>query len=214
MLHPFSYLSPRSKEEALAMLGTLPGAALIAGGTDIVVRMRRGEAHDHLIDVAALPEMAGIEAGSGRIRIGAGVTHARIAADRTVRKACAGLALACSQVGSPQIRYMGTLGGNLANASPAADSLAPLLIHNAQATVESSLGARTEAIEQTHNRTLQDEPEGRRADNVRIDGRTRRIRRRVPEGRKTGRLGHLPPVVRLGAADRRRRDSGREDRSG
>ena len=76
------------------------------------------------------------------------MTHARIAADRTVRKACAGLALACSQVGSPQIRYMGTLGGNLANASPAADSLAPLLIHNAQATVESSLGTRTEAIEQ------------------------------------------------------------------
>ena len=147
MLHPFSYVSARSKEEAVSLLASLPDAALIAGGTDMVVRMRRGETHRHLIDVAAVAEIAGIEVQDGRLRIGAGATHARIAADAAVRKACAGLATACSQVGSPQIRHMGTLGGNLANASPAADSLAPLLVHNAEATLESAGAARREAIE-------------------------------------------------------------------
>ncbi len=147
MLHPFSYVSARSKEEALSLLESLPDAALIAGGSDMIVRMRGGEAHSHLIDVAGLAEIGGIDAQGGRLRIGAGATHARIAADATVRKACSGLAAACSQVGSPQIRYMGTLGGNLANASPAADSLAPLLVHNAEATLESAGAARRETIE-------------------------------------------------------------------
>jgi CO/xanthine dehydrogenase FAD-binding subunit len=147
MLHPFSYVSARSKEEALSLLASLPEAALIAGGTDMVVRMRRGETHSHLIDVAGVPEIAGIKAQAGRLRIGAGATHALIAADAAVRKLCAGLAIACSQVGSPQIRHMGTLGGNLANASPAADSLAPLLVHSAEATLESAAAVRRETIE-------------------------------------------------------------------
>jgi CO/xanthine dehydrogenase FAD-binding subunit len=144
MLHLFSYVSARSKEEVLSLLASLPEAALIAGGTDMVVRMRRGETHSHLIDVAGVPEIAGIEAQDGRLRIGAGATHARIAADAAVRKVCVALAIACSQVGSPQIRHMGTLGGNLANASPAADSLAPLLVHNAEATLESAGAVRRE----------------------------------------------------------------------
>ena len=148
MLPRFSYVSARNKHEALSLLASLPAAALIAGGTDLVVRMRKGEAHSHLVDVAGLPEIAAVRTDGGRLRIGAGATHARIAADPTVGRSCVGLALACSQVGSPQIRNMGTLGGNLVNASPAADSLAPLLVHNAAVTLESMASERTERVEQ------------------------------------------------------------------
>jgi len=148
MLPRFSYVTANSRQEALSLLSSLPAAAIVAGGTDLVVRMRNGERHSYLIDVAGLSEIAGItpEEG-GRLRIGAAATHGQIAADGTVRKACAGLALACSQVGSPQIRNMGTLGGNLVNASPAADSLAPLLVHNAMLALEAAGGARTESLE-------------------------------------------------------------------
>ncbi len=147
MLPLFSYLAARSKQEALSSLSSLTGAALLAGGTDLLVRMKKGEAHRHVIDLGGVAELAGVAEEGGMLAIGGCTTHGRIAADPAVRRACGSLAAACSQVGSPQIRNMGTLGGNLVNASPAADSLAPLLVHNAVVTLESIDGERTEELE-------------------------------------------------------------------
>jgi len=147
MLPQFSYLAARSTQEALSSLASLTGAALLAGGTDLLMRMRKGETHRYVIDLGGVAELAGVTEEGGTLRLGGGTTHGRIASDPTVRRTCGSLASACSLVGSPQIRNMGTLGGNLVNASPAADSIAPLLVHNAVVTLESMDGERVEQLE-------------------------------------------------------------------
>ncbi len=147
MLPPFSYIAVHSKQEALTSLASLAGAALLAGGTDLLVRMKKGETHRYVIDLTGAAELSGVKDRGGTLRIGSGMTHARIGAHPAIAKTCGGLAAACSAVGSPQVRNMGTLGGNLVNASPAADSIAPLLVHNAVVTLESIDGMRSEKLE-------------------------------------------------------------------
>jgi CO/xanthine dehydrogenase FAD-binding subunit len=148
MLPRFSYIPAHNRQEALSALALHDGTAVLAGGTDLVVRMKRGEAPQHVVDIGGVAELSGVTEGPGTLRIGAGVTHARIASNPSVIATCRALSFACGQVGSPQIRNMGTLGGNLVNASPAADSLAPLLIHNTSVTLESIDGERTQSLDQ------------------------------------------------------------------
>ena len=139
MLPEFKVLTVKNKEEAVAALSSLGGAKVVAGGTDLLVKMQKGESWDLLVDVSGASEMKRIHRDGSAIHIGSGVTHRRISDDNTLKDAAASLAYACSQVGSPQIRNMGTIGGNLVNASPAADSLPPLLIHDAVITLESAV---------------------------------------------------------------------------
>ncbi len=105
-----------------------PVSALIAGGTDLLVRPERLASARILIDISDLAELGGIGiTPEGDLRVGAAVTHQQIADDDAVRRHAHLLAQACAQVGSVQIRNRGTLGGNLANASPAGDSIPALL---------------------------------------------------------------------------------------
>jgi CO/xanthine dehydrogenase FAD-binding subunit len=120
---------------------------IIAGGTDLLVRARRNGGLGRTIDVSRVDGLSKIVESDGKIRIGAAATHAMIAGDGLIRERAASLAQALGQVGSPQIRNMGTIGGNLINASPAADSLPPLLIHDGAVTLESSRGLREMSIE-------------------------------------------------------------------
>jgi len=147
MLPEFKVLTVRSKEEAVAALAGPGGAKVIAGGTDLLVKMQKGETWDPLLDVSEMPEMRRIDKDGSMIRIGGGVTHRRVSEDAVLKDAAASLAYACSQVGSPQIRNMGTIGGNLVNASPAADSLPPLLIHDAGVMLESAQGSKEVSLE-------------------------------------------------------------------
>jgi xanthine dehydrogenase small subunit len=126
-----------SKERVLKSLTEHDGVLVIAGGTDLLVALRKGEIEGPLADISDVAELKSIEHEQGLIRIGAAMSHAKIGADETVKNLAKSLSLACGWVGSPQIRNMGTIGGNLVNASPAADSLAPLLIHDAVVTLES-----------------------------------------------------------------------------
>ena len=147
MLPEFSSAAARTKEEAIRSLGDHPGSTLLAGGTDLLVRMRRGETHAHLVDITRVPELSVIASENGRLRIGACTTHSAISRNAGILTGARSLSIACSLVGSPQIRNMGTIGGNLVNASPAADSIPPLLVHDAQLTLESSEGATVEGLE-------------------------------------------------------------------
>ncbi len=147
MLPEFRSVSPKTKAEALSAISALEDATIIAGGTDLLVRMRRGETCAHVVDVSDLSEIRGIEENGSSIVVGAGVTHRDLSVSRAINENAPSLSCACSQVGSPQIRNMGTIGGNLVNASPAADSLAPLLIHDASLILESARGAREERLE-------------------------------------------------------------------
>ena len=110
---------------------------MIAGGTDLLVALRKGEAEGPFADISDVAELKSIEHDNSQIRIGAAVTHGQISNDKAISLNAKSLALACGWVGSPQVRNMGTIGGNLVNASPAADSIPPLLIHDAVVTLES-----------------------------------------------------------------------------
>ena len=114
-LHSYHYHRPAALAGALELLGTHgPSAMVVAGGTDLVPNMKhRLFTPDHLVSIRRLPELLGIEAGDGELRIGAGETLAAIARHPLVRERLPSLARAAGLVAGPQIRNAGTLGGNL-----------------------------------------------------------------------------------------------------
>lgn len=133
-----AYLKAATVAEAIAAAKEhADDCAYLAGGTDVLVKAREGEAYLHtaLIDISTLDELRGIRDCGEMLEIGALVSHAEIAASPFVKEHCSLLAKACLTVGSPQIRNRGTLGGNIANASPAADSLPALAALGAQVEV-------------------------------------------------------------------------------
>lgn len=135
-----------SLDEALAALAA--GTRPIAGGTDLVVGARQGKAPlpESLVAIDRIDELAQIESIESGIRIGAMVAHARLMNDPTVVSNYTALADAAALVGSPATRNMGTLGGNVMNASPAMDTGAPLIVLGAVAQFQSVRGSRTVAL--------------------------------------------------------------------
>jgi CO/xanthine dehydrogenase FAD-binding subunit len=137
------FLQPTSWADALAARAERPDALAIAGGTDVMVdlnfdRRRPGA----LLDLGRVPELREWSTEDGWVRLGAGVSYARVIDDLAVQ--LPGLAMAARTVGSPQIRIRGTLGGNLGSASPAGDAHPPLLAAGAVVEVASAArGART-----------------------------------------------------------------------
>ena len=139
------YLRPRSLAEALEMLAKANGAGrVIAGGTDIIpeLRRRRKEA-SVLVDITRLPELNFIEQRGGSVIIGGLVTHTQVASSPVIAKAAPLLATAAAALGSPQIRNVGTVAGNLVSGQPAADTSVPLLALNAVAIAANPEGERT-----------------------------------------------------------------------
>jgi len=138
------YYRPRSLEEALEILAQRPGEARpVAGGTDVLVRAKDGQQNRaSLFDVTAVAELKGIEERDGHLWMGAGATHTEIIASPLVARHLPSLPQACAVIGGPQIRNRGTLGGNLANASPAADTVPPLYAADAVVELVSVSGRR------------------------------------------------------------------------
>jgi CO/xanthine dehydrogenase FAD-binding subunit len=135
------FLQAATLADALAAKAEHPHAVAIAGGTDVMVELNfdkhRPEA---LLDLTKISELAQWAPDDGRIRLGAGVTYARVIDELGTR--LPGLAMAARTVGSPQIRNRGTVGGNLGAASPAGDSHPPLLAADAVVEVASTHGTR------------------------------------------------------------------------
>ncbi len=123
------YQRPKSVSEALTLLEQAEGKGrVIAGGTDLVLQLRQGRYQaDLLVDITGIADLRQIEEQEGWVHIGAAVTHAEVAQHRLIRKEANALAQGCAQVGSPQIRQMATLVGNIISAQPAADGAIPLL---------------------------------------------------------------------------------------
>jgi len=150
MIPSFDYKAPGSIQEACDLLWEAGGnAKLIAGGTDLVIGLRNGDQNPQLIiDVTRIEELRKIEETNGTISIGAAVTHSEIALSPLIRKYAKVLSDAASEIGSPQSRNLGTIGGNIVNASPAADTLPPLMVLNAIGKVVSKEGEKEVPIYQ------------------------------------------------------------------
>lgn len=145
------YISPTSLTEALALKAKLAARArIIAGGTDLLLEFERGTrtAPDgeglSIIDITHISGLADIREREGRIHLGPLVTHNQAAASPLIVQNAFPLARACWEVGAPQIRNRATVAGNIITASPANDSITPLLALDAEVTLSSAdRGART-----------------------------------------------------------------------
>ena len=125
-----------------------PDAAILCGGTDLVVKMRSGFTDPkRLLDISDLEPLRGIREEEGRIVIGSAATETELLESPLVRQRLPLLREVLLKLGSVQIRNRGTLGGNLVNASPAADSAVPLLLHDAVVILQSETGERSFRVE-------------------------------------------------------------------
>jgi CO/xanthine dehydrogenase FAD-binding subunit len=148
-MHTFAYTRPATLAEAVALLEAHgPDARLLAGGTDLVIRLRDGTARPAVVvDVKRIVELRpAIHEADGRVTISATTVMTDIAADEQVRRWFPALAEAAAVVGSVQIRNRATLAGNVCNASPAADTAPPLLVYEADVVAAGPGGTRRIAI--------------------------------------------------------------------
>jgi carbon-monoxide dehydrogenase medium subunit len=146
----YDYLKPASIEEVIGLLQTHgTKAMLIAGGTDVMVGIRQKKFTPHvLISLKGVSGLDSIEPDGNHARIGALTTHRKIAESASIRDAFSALHDAASHVGSLQIRNVATIGGNVSNALPSADTACPLLVFNTQAKIAGPKRERTLPLEQ------------------------------------------------------------------
>ena len=132
-------------EEALELLSAHEDAIPVAGGTDVMIRVRERKIKQaFLVSVLAIDELKQITLDpDGTIRIGAGCSFTQITEDPLILEKVPMLAAACRQVGSPQIRNVATIGGNICNGAVSADSAGPLLALDAKLVLRSKDGTRT-----------------------------------------------------------------------
>jgi len=143
-----SFTSASSLDAALAALAADPDARPIAGGTDLVVASRQGRRPlpASLVAIDRIGELDGQRVDTAGLTLGALTSHAWLASSPDVRSGWTALADASAIVGSPATRGTGTLGGNLVNASPAAETTAPLVVFGASVTLASSGGRREVSV--------------------------------------------------------------------
>lgn len=145
------YFTPASVEQALGLLDQHAGkACVVAGATDILLEIERGirSGIDALIDITRIPGLDTVQlSDDGRIHLGPLVTHNHCAGSHLIQDRAFVLAKACWEVGAPQIRNRGTIAGNLVTASPANDTIGPLMALDGRVTLRSATGRRTVSLD-------------------------------------------------------------------
>ncbi|NTW00886.1 MAG: hypothetical protein HGA19_06180 [Oscillochloris sp.] len=137
------YFQPESLSTVFELLADHPTARIVAGASDVLIELSRGDRPtDTLIDISRITELRYIKMRDGVISIGPMATHNMIIASTDCVASALPLAQACLEVGAPQIRARGTIGGNVITASPANDTIAPLLALGAEITLLSADGER------------------------------------------------------------------------
>lgn len=138
------YYRPESLAESLGILESYAGRArVIAGGTDLVLQLMQKETVlDAVVDISLVQDLRYIHEENDQIKIGAVSTHTDLSTSPLLREKVAFLAEAANSIGSLQIRNVGTVGGNIVSAQPAADTAIPLMALDAVVTIASARGVR------------------------------------------------------------------------
>jgi CO/xanthine dehydrogenase FAD-binding subunit len=143
------YEAPRTIAGALGIIAAEPGAMILAGGTDLLVQFQAGTRRPSVfVDIKSIPELMQIGVADDRVTIGAAVPASDIGANATVRTRWPGLVEAVQLIGSTQIQSRGSIGGNLCNGSPAADSTCALIANRAVAVIAGAGGERRVPVDQ------------------------------------------------------------------
>jgi aerobic carbon-monoxide dehydrogenase medium subunit len=137
------YEAPQSVAEAVRLMEADPGARVLAGGTDLLVQVRAGlHQPTTYVDIKRIPELLGIAIDSRELRLGAATPAAEICEDVLLSRLWPGLAESVHLIGSTQIQGRGSVGGNLCNASPAADTTCALIVNQAICVIAGPRGER------------------------------------------------------------------------
>jgi carbon-monoxide dehydrogenase medium subunit len=145
ILPRFEYHEPSTLDEACQIMAELKDKGRpLGGGTDLIVNMRKGTVSpENVISLARIEELKKTELSKKRLSIGACVTAAELAESSALKKAFDSLTAGAGKLGSPLIRNLATIGGNLVTARPAADFPPPLLAYDAEIVINKSSGDRT-----------------------------------------------------------------------
>jgi carbon-monoxide dehydrogenase medium subunit/xanthine dehydrogenase FAD-binding subunit len=154
-MQKLSYAKPASMAEALELMSRYDGKIKpYAGGTDLMVQLRDEAGHladiEYLLDLGGLAELCGVETDGGLVRVGAMTTHTDVACSPLLLQCAPFLCHAASSVGSLQIRNRGTVGGNICNGSPAADTLSSFVALHARLVIRSVNGVRRELVKEVY----------------------------------------------------------------
>ncbi len=141
-MHDFEYEAPESVEAAVALLSSGSSKAL-AGGTDLIDHVRTGRLEpDVLVDIKRIPALNVLELGDSGLRLGAAVPCYKIYGDETIAANYAAIADSCRIIGGIQIQSRASVGGNLCNSGPAADSIPALVALDATCVISGTDGER------------------------------------------------------------------------
>jgi len=142
------YEAPRSVADAVRLLAADADARALAGGTDLLVQSRAGVRRPSaFVDLKRIPGLVGISLDDDGLRLGAATPAAEICEDPELRRLWPGLVEAVGLLGSTQIQGRGSVGGNLGNGSPAADTTCPLIVNQARAVIAGPGGERVIGVE-------------------------------------------------------------------
>jgi len=146
----FDYIAPKNIEEAILLLASHNGdARVLCGGTDLTVQLREGRRQTGLVvDVKNIPDLTQVTYDENGLRIGAATSCHDICSDPFVQKYYQGLIDGIHLIGGVQIQNRASVGGNLCNASPAADSIPALIVHHAICYIAGQGGERTLPVEE------------------------------------------------------------------
>lgn len=145
----FEYLAPKTLDEALNLLDKYKdkNIKILAGGTDLLVKMKTTDLQvDYLLNIKNIPELDFIDTTQG-LKLGAITPLSHIAKEEKVKMNYAALYEGIMSMAAPAVRNMGTVAGNLGNASPAADTVPPLIAYGAEVKLQSKRGERTVLME-------------------------------------------------------------------
>jgi carbon-monoxide dehydrogenase medium subunit len=144
----FELFEPSALEEAVELLTGRRGSLVLAGGTDLLVQMKREEIFpENLVSLRQIPNLSSIRKERQFVRLGAFVTHRAIEHSSSVRSTFPALADAEGNFGSIQIRNVATIGGNICNAAPSSDTVPPLMVYDAELRTYGPEGERRLPLE-------------------------------------------------------------------